>query len=47
MQNHDDLVVSGVARDGKIATDTYSLIGFVDGYKKLKQLCNLIDKSKL
>ncbi len=39
MQKHDDMVVSGVARDGKIATDTYSLVGFVQSYAKMKQVC--------
>ena len=39
MQKHDDMVITGVARDGKIATDTYSLIGFVQAYSKMKQTC--------
>lgn len=39
MQKHDDMVVSGVARDGKVATDTYSLVGFVQSYAKMKQVC--------
>jgi hypothetical protein len=39
MQKHDDLVVSAVARDGKIATDTYSLIGFIQAYSKMKETC--------
>jgi hypothetical protein len=39
MQKHEDMVVSGVARDGKIAIDTYSLVGFVQSYKKLQQVC--------
>jgi len=39
MQKHEDMVVTGVARDGKISTDTYSLIGFVQSYEKLKQTC--------
>ena len=39
MQKHDDLVVSGVARDGKIATDNYSLIGFIQAYSKMKETC--------
>ena len=47
MQKNADMIVTSIANDGKIAIDTYSLIGFVDGYKKLKQLCNLIDKNKL
>lgn len=39
MQKHEDMVVTGVARDGKIATDTYSLIGFAQSYVKLQQVC--------
>lgn len=39
MQKHDDMIVGGVEREGKIATDTYSLIGFVQGYTKMKQVC--------
>ena len=39
MQKHEDMVVTGVARDGKIATDTYSLIGFAQSYERLKQAC--------
>lgn len=39
MQNNAEMIVNGVARDGKIAVDTYSLIGFVNSYKKLKEVC--------
>ena len=39
MQKHEDLIISGVANDGKIASDTYSLIGFVQAYAKMKQIC--------
>lgn len=39
MQNSAEMVVSGVARDGKIAIDTYSLIGFIQSYKKIKEAC--------
>jgi hypothetical protein len=39
MQNSPEMLVSGVARDGKIAIDTYSMIGFAQGYKKIKELC--------
>jgi hypothetical protein len=42
MQNNAEMIVNGVARDGKIAVDTYSLIGFVNSYKKLKELCQNI-----
>ena len=42
MQNNAEIVVNGVARDGKIAVDTYSLIGFVNSYKKLKEICQNI-----
>jgi hypothetical protein len=42
MQNNAEMVVNGVARDGKIAVDTYSLIGFVNSYKKLKEICQNI-----
>jgi hypothetical protein len=39
MQKNPEMLVSGVARDGKIAIDTYSMIGFAQGYKKIKELC--------
>jgi hypothetical protein len=39
MQKNPDLIVSGVARDGKIAVDSYSLLGFVSAYQKMKQVC--------
>jgi len=40
MQKTSDMVVSGVALDGKVAVDTYSLIGFAKAYEKLKQECD-------
>lgn len=40
MQNNADMIVSGVARDGKMSIDTYSLIGFANGYKKIKEICS-------
>jgi len=43
MQNNAEMIVSGVARDGKIAIDKYSLIGFVHSYKKLKEICQNIN----
>jgi hypothetical protein len=39
MQKQEDMVVSGVASDGKIAVDTYSLIGFSQAYKSLREIC--------
>ncbi len=39
MQKHDDMIVTAVARDGKIASDSYSLIGFVKAYEKMAQNC--------
>jgi len=39
MQKNEDMVLTGVALDGKIATDTYSLIGFPESYKKLQEVC--------
>lgn len=39
MQKSSDMVITGIARDGKIASDTYSLIGFDKAYEKLKQVC--------
>ena len=39
MQQHEKMVVTGVARDGKIASDTYSLVGFTQSYEKLKEIC--------
>ena len=42
MQGNAEFIVTGIARDGKIAVDTYSLIGFVHSYKKLKEICQNI-----
>jgi hypothetical protein len=42
MQGNAEMTVTGIARDGKIAVDTYSLIGFVHSYKKLKEICQNI-----
>ncbi len=42
MQGNAEMIVTGIARDGKIAVDTYSLIGFVHSYKKLKEICQNI-----
>lgn len=39
MQKNPEVLVTGVARDGKVAVDTYSLIGFAESYEKLKQTC--------
>ena len=39
MQINPEMLVSGVARDGKIAVDTYSMIGFSQCYKKIKEIC--------
>jgi len=41
MQNNSEMIVNGIARDGKISTDTYSLIGFAHGYKKMKEICQI------
>lgn len=40
MQKTADMIISGVTRDGKVAVDTYSLIGFAKAYEKLKQECS-------
>lgn len=39
MQNSEEMIVSGISEDGKIANDTYSLIGFVKAYEKMKDIC--------
>lgn len=39
MQKNADLSISGVDRAGKIAVDTYSLIGFTNAYQKMKETC--------
>jgi hypothetical protein len=41
MQKSSDLVVSGVTRDGKMAIDSYSLIGFVKAYRKMQEVCRV------
>ena len=40
MQRVEEFVVSGVNRDGKLASDTYSLIGFRQAYLKMKEVCS-------
>jgi|APGre2960657444_1045066.scaffolds.fasta_scaffold165319_1 hypothetical protein len=47
MQKNADIIITSIANDGKIAIDTYSLIGFVESYNKLKQLCDLDNNDKL
>lgn len=42
MQGNAEMIVTGIARDGKIAVDAYSLIGFIHSYKKLKEVCQNI-----
>jgi hypothetical protein len=44
MQKNEDMIVSGVSVEGKIAADTYSLIGFSQSYKALQQTCKNYDK---
>lgn len=39
LQKHDDFVVTGIANDGKISTDIYSLVGFVKAYEKMRRVC--------
>lgn len=39
MQKNADMVVTSVAKNGKMSIDTYSLIGFAQSYKKLKKIC--------
>ena len=39
MQKHEDMVVTGVATDGKIASDVYSLLGFAQSYQRLQESC--------
>ena len=41
MQKASDLIVSGVTRDGKMAIDSYSLIGFVKAYRKMQEVCRV------
>lgn len=40
MQQAEEIVISGVANDGKVAIDTYSLIGFVKAYSKMREICD-------
>jgi hypothetical protein len=39
MQKTEEVIVSGVSREGRITNDTYSLIGFVQAYAKMKETC--------
>jgi len=40
MQKSEEFIISGVARNGQIARDTYSLIGFIQAYSKMKEICS-------
>ena len=40
MRNSEDVIVTGIARDNTYSVDTYSLVGFVEAYTKMKELCN-------
>lgn len=40
MRNSEDVIVTGIARDNSYSVDTYSLVGFVEAYNKMKELCN-------
>lgn len=42
MQKNADMIVTSIDNEGKIAIDSYSLIGFVESYKKLKQMCDIV-----
>lgn len=39
LQRHEDVNIGGVAYDGKISSDVYSLIGFAQAYNKMKNVC--------
>ena len=39
MQKSEEIIVTAVSKDGKAASDTYSLIGFVQAYAKMKDIC--------
>jgi hypothetical protein len=39
LQKNADMVVTSVAKNGKMSIDTYSLIGFSQSYKRLKKIC--------
>ncbi len=40
LQRSEEIIISGINRDGKTANDTYSLIGFPQAYAKMKQVCS-------
>lgn len=44
MQKKEELIVTGVAKNGKIAIDTYSLIGFKQAYEEMKEKCRYLDE---
>lgn len=39
MQKSQEMTITGIARDGKTAIDTYYLKGFAESYEKLKNIC--------
>ena len=38
-QRQESVIISGVSNQGKIANDTYSLIGFSKAYEKMRKIC--------
>ncbi len=40
MQKSEEMIISGVAKNTKVAIDTYSLIGFIPAYYKMKEICS-------
>lgn len=39
MQKTEEFIITGTSRNGKVARDTYSLIGFVQAYDEMKKSC--------
>lgn len=43
MQKSSDMIVSGIAKDGRLVSDTYSLIGFAQSYEFMQDVCQKVE----
>lgn len=43
MQKSSDMIVSGIDREGRVVSDTYSLIGFAQSYEKMQEICKEVE----
>lgn len=43
MQKSSDMIVSGIDKDGRVVSDTYSLIGFSQSYALMQDICKEVE----